>query len=378
MKSLMFALVIGLAFCLVTSAQAFRKKAPLATVNCKIHGTIIDFTNNHGCDHRMWSTALQQKRDLYVYLPPGYDPTQKYPVVIWLHGLGADERQFVKEALAPIDQAIACGRMPATIIVIPDGTKRGKGRLFSTHSSFLNTRLGCYEDYLMGEVWSFVTTNFPIRPERQAHVLAGVSLGGGSAFHHALKRRDRFGVVLGIYPPVNVRWVNCRNRYFGNFDPCCWGWRQKVCWGHEPVGKFFGVIKIPIRRLVYPLYGRGRKAVEGLSRDNPIEIMMRENVQPGELSMFIAYGKNDEFNIDAQVESFAYVARSRGLGIHVLCDPNGSHNLETAKSFISPILDWLAPQLVPYSPPRVVAPPVIGAIPEERMILGEEVVLPSK
>src|ERR1700677_78320 len=49
-------------------------------VNMKLHGQVLDFTNNHGSDNRIWSPALCQRRDLYVYLPPGYNPAKKYPL----------------------------------------------------------------------------------------------------------------------------------------------------------------------------------------------------------------------------------------------------------------------------------------------------------
>ncbi len=358
MKLVIYLLPVCLLLGLFSPTQAFFRNKSLEEVNCPLAGYVVDHTANHGVDNRICSGALGKKRDLYVYLPPGFDPHQKYPVLFWLHGISADEHQFIEEALPAIDRAMLLGRMPPVIIVIPDGTKRGQGGTFSTHSSFLNTRLGRFEDYLMCDVWNFVMANYPIRPERKAHVIGGVSLGGGSAYHHGIKHRDRFGVVLGIFPPLNVRWLDCRGRYFGNFNPCCWGWRTKICWGHEPVGKFFGIIKVPIRRLVFPLYGRGPKAVQGLSRDNPIEMLINYNIQPHDLSMYVSYGKKDEFNIDAQVESFLFVARDRGLPITVSIDPQGGHNIETAKKFIDPIIDWLAPQLRPYAPPVAPTPPI--------------------
>src|SRR5262249_62399560 len=55
---------------------------------------IVDHTANHGKDNRIWSRSLYQRRDLYVYLPPGYDPSQRYPLILWLHGFTQDEQSF--------------------------------------------------------------------------------------------------------------------------------------------------------------------------------------------------------------------------------------------------------------------------------------------
>ena len=44
-----------------------------------LHGTLVDFTRNSGCDHRMYAPSLCEYRDMYVYLPPGYDRSRQYP-----------------------------------------------------------------------------------------------------------------------------------------------------------------------------------------------------------------------------------------------------------------------------------------------------------
>jgi hypothetical protein len=66
--------------------------------------------------------------------------------------------------------------------------------------------------------------------------------------------------------------------------------------------------------------------------------------------MFIGYGGKDQFNIDAQVESFLFVARQRDLPIAVSYFPNGKHNYRTAFKIVPDLFDWLSEQLRPYSP----------------------------
>ena len=66
----------------------------LNSANHKLAGQVVDHTNNHGRDRRIFSPALDEKRDLYVYLPPGYRPVQAYPLAIFLHGFRGDEMQL--------------------------------------------------------------------------------------------------------------------------------------------------------------------------------------------------------------------------------------------------------------------------------------------
>lgn len=332
-----------------SSVEAAPRRIPLQALNQCLHGQLIDYTDNYGQHRRIWSPAVNQWRDLIVYLPPNFDPRCRYPLMIWLHGIASDEHQFVERGIPLLDAAMACGQLPPLIIAVPDGALHGRSNILETHTAFLNTRLGCFEDYLMVDVWNFLHANFPIRPERQAHVLAGISLGGGAAYHHAIKYRDRVGSVVGIYPPLNSRWLDCTGHYFGDFDPCCWGWRTSVRPGCAAVGRF-GIVRIPIRRFAYPMYGRGPEAILQMSLNNPLEMLDYYHVRPGELEMFVAYGANDEFNLDAQIESFVYHAHQRGLPITVLRDPCGAHNAETARKFVDPIVRWLAPRLEPFRP----------------------------
>jgi len=344
-------LLLGL-FCPSSRAGLFKHPGPLLDqVNARIAGHVVDYTNNHGADRRIWSAALGEKRDLYVYLPPGFDPHQCYPLILWLHGFTNDELAFLEQVVDKMDRAILEGVIPPLIICSPDGSLQGRPGLRSDHSAFNNTpKGGCFEDFLMQDVWDFMFKNYPLRPERAAHAIAGGSLGGTAAFNKAFRFPERFQIVVGIYPPLNLRWLDCHGRYMGNFDPNCWGWRENFDRSHEVVGRF-GLFAVRQKRLVDPLYGRHNPETRNyVARENPIEMLDVHDVREGQFSMYIAYGGKDEFNVDAQVESFLYRARERGLSATVAYDPKGRHNSTTALKFLPAILDWLRPQLIPYAP----------------------------
>src|SRR5213079_2656350 len=112
-----------------------------------------------------------------------------------------------------------------------------------------------FEDWVMQDVWEFVLARYPIRPEPEAHVLAGVSMGAFAAYNLRIKYRPRFHIVIGIHPPLNLRWVDCHCRYRANFDPCCWGWRTQLR-SHEVLGRFFLIYPVRFRQLIDCLYQR--------------------------------------------------------------------------------------------------------------------------
>jgi pimeloyl-ACP methyl ester carboxylesterase len=317
-------------------------------IQSHLHGQVLDFTRNHGADRRIWSPALSEKRDMYVYLPPGFDPDKRYPLMIYLHGFAQDEMFFQTRQVGVLDSAMADGSLPPMIVAAPDGSIKGRASYHKSFSMFANTRIGDYEDYLLVDVWDFLMENFPIRPEAEAHVLTGVSFGGGAAFRIAIEHQDRFKTVLGFFPSLNLRWVDCHGRYRGKFDPCCWDWRTRLK-PFEVIGRYYG---IPIRSRVFidSMLSRGPAGIDELASLNPIELLDVYDVKPGDLSMFVAYAGRDQFNIDSQVESFLYRAKERGLTVTVAHDPRGRHNSRTGLRLFPEAVEWIAPLIRPYSP----------------------------
>ena len=94
------------------------------------------------------------------------------------------------------------------------------------------------------------------------------------------------------------------------------------------------------RDLFQPLFGKGDEAVAGMSRINPLELMERCDLRPGELELYAGYGAKDEFNVAAQVESFVHAARQRGVAVTVDRDPKGKHDLSTGLRLFGPIARW--------------------------------------
>ncbi len=307
-----------------------KDSSELLLVNRRISGKVVDHTANHGSDNRIWSRSLGEKRDLYVYLPPHFDPACRYPIVLFLHGFGQDEQLFLRMA-ANIDAMICQGTFPPVIIAAPDGSITGEPSCTQPGSFFLNSQAGDFENWVLQDVWDFVCSHYPIRPEREAHVLAGVSQGGFAAFSLGLRHRYAFGVAVGLHPPLNLRWCDLQGNYMADFDPRSWGWRYKLDDRDEVVARFYGgLVKIRLGQLVDPLFGYTDDALNEIARQNPIELIDATRLRNGELAMFVGYGGKDQFNIDAQVESFLYLAKCRGISVGVAYEPHGVHDTATA------------------------------------------------
>lgn len=326
-----------------------RGVAKLERLNATIAGKVLDYTNNHGTDRRGWSFALGEKRDIYIYLPPGYDGTTKFPAMLLLHGIGQDEKNFL-DLVPRLDEAIRSGAMPPVVIAAPDGSILGRQSFFNTGSFYMNSKAGRFEDYLIDDVWKWVKGAFAVRPERDAHVLAGASMGGGGAYHVGFKHREEFGHLVGILPALDFRYTDCKGNYFGDFDPDCIGRRTEFP-RNQIIGRFFGVVTVRQKRLMDPLVGRRQEGLqEFFSSNNPVELLVSRDIRPGEFGMFVGYAGRDEFNLDAAAEHFLHVAKQRGIEVNAVKIPDGHHNVSTGLKFFDEWSRWLTPRLAPYVP----------------------------
>ena len=322
----------------------------LVKLNQRLAGRVIDYTDNHGCDRRMCSRALGEKRDLYVYVPPGYDGVTQFPGVLWLHGIGQDERNFLDIAEV-FDAGIRAGTMPPVVIAAPDGSVAGRPALFNSGSFFINSRAGRFEDYVIGEVWPFLTRNYAIRPERSAHVIAGVSMGGTAAYNLAFKHRNTFGQVAGVLPGLDLRYMNCCGDSRADYDPRSVAARTDFR-PNRVVARIYGVVPVREKRLLGPLVDYDKDNVPAfIARENPAEMLAAYDVRPNEFGLFAGYGTDDQLNIDAQVEHFRDVAAARGVCVTTVPVPGGQHDTATAYKLVPSMSRWLTGRIGSFTPP---------------------------
>jgi S-formylglutathione hydrolase FrmB len=294
---------------------------------------------------------LGRPRDLYVYLPPGYDPSVAYPLILFLHGADVDEHDFLDPSdLKALDRMMSRGEIPPTIIAAPDGTYEGANWLTSTHSLWINGLGGRFEDHIVAEVVPFLMQTYSIRPERQGHALLGVSAGGFGAMAIALKHRDVFGAVATLAGPLNMLYNNCAGRYGDDFDPATYRARAE----YDPnliIARFhFGLLRRHVKTFLQPVYGTGPDVIAKVARDNPADLLSSTDLRPGELAIYVNYPGRDNYNFDAQDESFAWLAARRGVAVDLTQIPKACHNLSYIESAELPAYQWLGRHMLPPAP----------------------------
>ncbi len=68
-----------------------------------------------------YSRSLRRSADYLVYLPPGYDPSRRYPVFYLLHGMPGRPQVYIDIANMDIrlDNRISQRQVPPMILVFP-------------------------------------------------------------------------------------------------------------------------------------------------------------------------------------------------------------------------------------------------------------------
>jgi len=137
-------------------------------------------------------------RDLYCYLPPGYDESrQRYPVIYFLAGFtGRGKSHFqipdpwAQPLDARLDRLIASGALPPVICVNPDCFTRFGGSQYADSSA-----TGPYERYVTDELVPFVDARFRTLAGRDHRGVTGKSSGGYGALRLAMRHPDVFGAL---------------------------------------------------------------------------------------------------------------------------------------------------------------------------------------
>jgi hypothetical protein len=135
------------------------------------------------------------ERDLYVYIPPGYDEAKRYPALLAIVGFtGSGGYLFNVDPLtesldAKLDRMIASGALPPVIVAAPDCFTKVGG---NQHINSAGT--GRYEDYLCDEIIPFVDENYRTIPSGNWGVF-GKSSGGYGAIVLGMHRPDVFCAI---------------------------------------------------------------------------------------------------------------------------------------------------------------------------------------
>lgn len=140
--------------------------------------------------HIYHSDVTNGERDLYVYTPPGYDPSKTYPVLYLMGGSGELPHNWFHDGRANfiLDNLYAEGKAVPMILVVPNNQM-----IHRNHPQHRELSFGLLERELREHVVPLVDANYSTRPDPHGRALSGLSMGGRHAMLVGLNSLDLFG-----------------------------------------------------------------------------------------------------------------------------------------------------------------------------------------
>ncbi|MCP9768362.1 esterase [Lacihabitans sp. LS3-19] len=154
------------------------------------------------------SKTVGSVRKALVYTPPGYNKKTKYPVFYLLHGIGGDEKEWLKGANPQVilDNLFNEGKIQPMIVVMPNGRAmkddRAVGNIFDKEKV---EAFATFEKDLLNDLIPFIDKKYPTLMDKDNRAIAGLSMGGGQSLNFGLGNLDTFSWVGGFSSAPNTK-----------------------------------------------------------------------------------------------------------------------------------------------------------------------------
>ena len=154
------------------------------------------------------SKIVGVNRKTLVYTPPGYSKDKKYPVLYLLHGIGGDEKEWLKNGSPQniLDNLYEDKKVEPMIVVLPNGRAmkddRATGNIFD---SVKVQAFATFEKDLLNDLIPFIEGIYPVYSDREHRAIAGLSMGGGQSLNFGLGNLDTFAWIGGFSSAPNTK-----------------------------------------------------------------------------------------------------------------------------------------------------------------------------
>jgi S-formylglutathione hydrolase FrmB len=276
---------------------------------------------------RFHSEALGVDKSVVVYLPRGYDEKarKRYPVFLYLHGLGGDERNWIEGG--KLDAAADQLGLEA-IVVMPDGdddfyinTKlpiefdacmnSGAGLFMPGRQDPASTcvRARDYETYISKDLLAWVDGRYHTLATREGRAIAGLSMGGFGAMELALRHPELFSAAASHSGAVGLIYRGPHPYQPGKAELA----KDVASWskGAGPLGPW--------------LRGVFGDDLAGWKRYDVVELAGA--LPPGKVALYFDCGTEDDFRLHDNLQYVHEQLTARHIPHEFFLGP-GAHNFE--------------------------------------------------
>ena len=154
------------------------------------------------------SKTVDTLRRVLIYTPPGYSKKKKYPVFYLLHGIGGDEKEWLRGGNPQVilDNLYAQSKIEPMIVVMPNGramkNDRAEGNIMAADKV---QAFATFEKDLLNDLIPFVEKQYSVYTDREHRAIAGLSMGGGQSLNFGLGNLDMFAWIGGFSSAPNIK-----------------------------------------------------------------------------------------------------------------------------------------------------------------------------
>ena len=154
------------------------------------------------------SKTVGANRRAIIYTPPAFSRNKKYPVLYLLHGIGGDEKEWLRggQPQVILDNLYAEKKIEPMIVVMPNGRAMkddspGKNIMAPDKVAAFAT----FEKDLLNDLIPFIEKKYPVIRDREHRAIAGLSMGGGQSLNFGLGNLDTFAWIGGFSSAPNTK-----------------------------------------------------------------------------------------------------------------------------------------------------------------------------
>ena len=188
---------------LYANSQNIEKHAPLGFDSLRTgiaHGKIDTITYA--------SKTVGADRRALIYTPPAYSKSKKYPVLYLLHGIGGDEKEWLKggQPQVILDNLYADKKIEPMIVIMPNGRAMKDDRVGKNMMAPDKVQaFATFEKDLLNDLIPFIEKKYPVIKDQEHRAIAGLSMGGGQSLNFGLGNLDRFAWIGGFSSAPNTK-----------------------------------------------------------------------------------------------------------------------------------------------------------------------------
>ena len=153
-----------------------------------------------------FSKTANRDKGANVWLPPGYDSSEQYPVLYVNHGYGGDENTMANgsDILEMATSMIQSGDAVPMIIVFTDQYSDPAHPKQTGNGQADVPGYDAFVEDMPGSLMPYIESHYPVKTGRENTAISGFSMGGRESLYIGMKCCDKIGYIGAAAPAPGI------------------------------------------------------------------------------------------------------------------------------------------------------------------------------